>query len=313
MMLTNLLRTKPFAASVFTALTITGCGGGGGDASTDLDGSPVDGSAGGLVQIQVTDDLPPPGDITQYGAINVADDVGVAADVVASFFALDGGIAADALTSLFTGDQSNCEVIQTPDPTFFSLSAVFLPEIPATLSPIAVGDSLTLNSSAGQYALLELTDIGEFTFYSLPVNETLPDGPVPDDLSVNLPPESGEFEGTIDFPTVEPLVNFSVSDTPGPLAGETIFSNSIFTWEPSQAPAQWVRIETQTVGGFFLDESTSVNCVVPDTGFFSSTANVQEQLGGDFEGATPLVSRLSIETIAGATTAVFVIRESFVE
>jgi len=205
--------------------------------------------------------------------VNVADDAGNAADVVASFFDFGDGLSSDSVSSLFSGS----------------------------------------HTSTGQYAGLELTDIGEFTFYSLPVNEILPSGPVPEDLTVNILPNSEDIEGMFEFVPVEPLVNFSVSDLPGPVGDETIFSNTVFTWDASEQSTQWVRIETQTAGGFFLDESTSVNCVVPDTGFFSFPASVQALLGSDFEGAPPLVSRLAIETITQATSALFLIRESFNE
>ena len=313
-MLTHLLKTNRMTIGIFTILALTGCGGGGGDASEESNSiSPVDGSTGAVPPLVLDDALLPPGDITQYGVVNVADDDGIAADVVASFFDFGDGISSELISGLFTGDQSSCEVGETPEPGIFALSAVFLPEVTSVFSLISVGDSLTLNSSTGQFALLELTDIGEFTFYSLPVNESFPDGPVPEDLTVNIPADSEEFEGVFEFSPVEPLQNFSVTDVPGPVSSEAIFSNTVFTWEASELPMQWVRIETQTAGGFFLDESISVSCLVPDTGFFSFPASVQQQLGGDFEGAPALVSRLSIETTTRDTSALFLIRESFNE
>lgn len=313
----HLLKTKPLTVSIFAVLTLAGCGGGGGgDGDVALEDSnttsPAEGVAGD-VQPPLLLDEPPPGDITQYGVVTVADDDGNASDVVASFFDLGDGISSASVSDLFSGDQSICEVTVNPEPSIFSISAVFLPEVTSVFSLIAVGDLLTLNSSVGQYASLELTDIGEFTFYSLPVNESLPLGPVPEDLTVDLPAESGVFAGSFNFTPVDPLVNFSLSDVPGPVSNENVFSNSIFTWDSSPTSTQWVRIETQTAGGFFLDESTSVNCVVPDTGFFSFPSDVQAQLGSEFEGAPPLVSRLSIETVNQPTSALFVIRESFID
>ncbi len=306
---------------VLIASAAAGCSGGGSVTSGTQAGvsSPGEG-APGLVLTQTTAGVVPSGSITRYGAINVADDAGQAADVVAGFFNLQVGLSASVLDQLFasssSGDsnaatQANCQVFETPKPTLFDLSGAYLPELVATGAPIELDGSITLRTQSLPYALLEFTDVGEFTFYSLPINERLPEGEVPTDLSVMVADGSERFGGDFGFEPVDPLQGFTYADQPGPVVNTQVFSDSRFTWTPSGKAGQWIRIETQTAGGFFLDESQSIKCVVPDSGMFTFPASVTSELGGDFSGAKPMVSRLSIKTQLNDTTALFLIRESF--
>lgn len=308
---------------VLIASAVIGCSSGGnGTSGSQASVTNSGDGAPGLVLTQTTAGVVPTGSITRYGAVNVADDAGQAADVVAGFFELQVGLSASVLAELFsesvsvdnnTASQANCQVFETPKPSLFDLSGAYLPELVATSAPIELEGSITLQSQDLPYALLEFTDVGEFTFYSLPINESLPEGEVPRELNVSLADAPARFGGAFDFAPVDPLQGFSYANQPGPVVNSQVFSDSRFSWTPSGQAGQWVRIETQTAGGFFLDESQSIKCVVPDSGSFMFPASVTSELGGDFSGAKPMVSRLSIKTQLNDSTALFLIRESFLD
>jgi len=112
--------------------------------------------------------MAPAGDITHYGALSVADDVGVASDLVASFYQLDSGISSEFLSSMFSGESAMCQVQDDGVIDFEEISAGFVPSIPGIRTrPVSAGQAIVLTEASGTYATLEERPAAGFIFYDL--------------------------------------------------------------------------------------------------------------------------------------------------
>lgn len=284
---------------VFIVLIQIGCSSGGGDDSAD--GGTTNPSDNANVTIA------PVGEITHYGAITLADDAGEASDIVGSFYKLDTGVSAEFATTMLSGQSVMCQVQDDGVIDFEEISAVYIPTMPGIgNTAVSAGESIVLTSSAGTFATLDEQPAAGFLFYDLPNMAMLMDGPLPDELTVDV---AGSDEipafSAIPVPAITPLAEASF----GP--DSTISANTQFTWEASGDPSAMIRIFSSTAGGFFLENGVTVTCVAPDTGSFMFPSDTQAQLGSDFSGSAPLISRLVVNPVRVDTTLLYVIRESF--
>ena len=170
---------------------------------------------------------------------------------------------------------------------------------------VGAGPSIVLSSSAGTYATLQEQSTAGFLFYDL--DNMVMRGTIPDNLTVDVAggSEIPQFTG-VSVPHISPLVNVAYGDA------RTIVVNTTFSWTPSGNPDALVRIQTSTAGGFFLENSVTIECLVPDNATFNFPANEQAQLGSDFNGEPRILSTLVAGSVESGNTMLYVIRESFV-
>lgn len=279
-------------------------GGGSGNDSPDDDGP----GRPDIINVAMA----PAGDITHYGAVTIGDDVGEASDLVGSFYRLETGVSASFMEEMLSGSSTLCQVQDDGVIDFEEISAGYLPTVPGVRkTAVSAGDAIVLSSPSGTYATLEEQPAAGFLFYDLPDRAMLREGSIPEDLTVDVP---GSTEipafAAVGVPGITTLsgVGYGV----GSSAGDGISTDTQFTWESSGDPAALIRIFVTTAGGFFLEDGVTVTCVTPDTGSFGFPSDIRAQLGSDFKGGTPLMSRIVVNPVKKDTTLLYVIRESFI-
>lgn len=251
--------------------------------------------------------MAPAGEITHYGAVTIADDAGQASDLVGSFYRLASGVSASFMDEMLAGNTAMCLVQDDGIIDFEEISAGFVPTVPGIAKTgVSAGESITITGDAGTYATLQEQPAAGFLFYDLPNMAMLMDGPVPSQLAVDVP-GSSEIPAIADaaVPDITTLTNAEFG------GGDTISAGTQFTWDASDQPGAMIRLFSSTAGGFFLEDGVTVTCVTPDTGSFSFPASVRAQLGSDFTGSAPLMSRIAVNTVQVESTVLYVIRESF--
>lgn len=275
-------------------------------------------SSGGGAQMEPTDsqqqDDPefsqidaPDGDITHYGVVTVGDESGMASDLIGAFFRLDRSVSESFLQARYDGTTASCQVQSDDTIDFEELSVGFVPDIPgAGKTSVSAGESILLTSEAGTYAELPEQPTSVFLFYDLDDMQMLATGPVPASLTIDIPgSEQIPAFSSVPLPRVTTLSGTSIGES------NDVGVSTRFSWEASDDPAAMVRIFTSTAGGFFLEDGVTVTCVVPDTGSFAFPASIQAELGSEFRGTAPLISRVVIETQRQGSTLLYVVRESF--
>ncbi len=278
---------------------VSSCGGGSGSSADQSDIA---------VNVSSVTALPE-GDVMHYGAITVSDDIGVAFDVVGSFYTLGQGVSADYLLTMLNGETTHCQIQDDGVVDFEEISVGFTPYVPdSEKQMVSAGDAVVLSTPSGTYVSLQEQTAGSFLFYDLPSGSQLPQGSIPDELVVSVT-GSQEIPPFMDalVPTIPTLtgVNFNTDSS--------VSINTRFSWEPSGNPQALVRIQTQTAGGFFREDGVSVACVTPDSGTFTFPPGIQSLLGEGFVGEPPIMSRLLVNATKDSDTVLFVVRESFAE
>ncbi len=251
--------------------------------------------------------MAPAGDITHYGAVTIGDDAGQASDLVGSFYRLASGVSADFMAEMLAGNTAMCQVQDDGVIDFEEISAGYVPTVPGIgKSAVSAGANIVLTSPAGTYATLEEQPAAGFLFYDLPDMGMLMDGPVPSGLQLDIP-GSSEIPAIANaaVPDITTLANAEFG------GGDGISPTTTFTWDASGDPGAMIRIFSSTAGGFFLEDGVTVTCVTPDTGSFNFPAGVRAELGSDFSGSAPLMSRIVVNPVRVDNTVLYVIRESF--
>ena len=312
------LRLPAFALALAAAAVLGACGGdsddsddrGDGDASAGGTPAPGGGDGGGSVVDQIgtgeEDPVAPAGDIGRYGVVTVGDEGGEASDAVAGFFELTAGVSPEAFGGALDPEAAECRVVAAGgDVGFENLSAGFLPSpAGAEARSVEVGEALQLTSAGGTWAELQPMSIGTVVLYDVAPGATLPDGPVPGDLAVDVP--DGPFPGfaSAPLPAVEPLAGFDAGTDGGPIGPDASFA-----WMPGAVPGAKVRLSSGT--NFFSGgDARTVTCTVPDTGAFAFDADTRAALGEDFAGDAPFASRVSIDTARQGDALLILVRES---
>jgi len=302
-MTSNFFSTTMLMCSI---VALSSCGGS--SSNEDASMAPPDNTSGTPTNVgaqDLIDDLPS-GDITSYGAITIGDESGMASDLVAAFFELDTAVSADTLTQAFNGTQTVCSVDDDDSVDFEEISVGFIPSFNGIgKRAISAGESIVVSSDTGTFANLQSQSAGPFLFYTLPDMQMLPNVTIPHALQVDI--LGDEFPGynAAMIPSVTALDTVDFGATSG------ISATSVFSWTPSSDPAALLRIFSSTAGGFFLENGMTVTCLTPDTGSFTFPASVQEELGADFVGGTPIISRVVVRTETTENSVLFLIRESF--
>lgn len=251
--------------------------------------------------------MAPAGEVTHYGAVTIADDAGEASDLVGSFYELNSGVSAEFLVGMLSGHSALCQVQDDGVIDFEEISAGFVPTVPGIgKRAVSAGDAIVLSGATGTYATLEEQPAAGFLFYDLPNMAMLAPGPVPSGLVVDVP-------GSSEIPAIANAVVPAITTLENAEFGgeQSISATTRFSWDASDDPSAMIRIFSSTAGGFFLEDGVTVTCVVPDTGAFSFPASTRAELGNDFTGSTPLMSRIVVNPVQVDTTLLYVIRESF--
>lgn len=299
-----ILRLVLMYCSVVIALSACG-GSSSGDSSNN---EPINEDiVGDSESIGPMDDALPPGDVGMFGAITIADDAGIASDIIGSFFAFDTPVSGSELAKQLTATQARCVVEADEISGFSDISASFFPSIPGAGRAISAGNPILLTADMGDYAVLQQEGVTDFRFYGVESVADIPAGPVPEPLNAFVPgDEFPQFENK-SFPPQTTLTNVSFSDAP------SVLPTTQFSWEATADSKAIVRLFSNTAGGFFLENSIKVNCLVPDTGTFEFPPAIQAALGADFVGGSPIISRLSANVYVENDAALMLIRESFAE
>jgi len=249
----------------------------------------------------------PPGEVTLFGAITVADDNGSVMDIIGSFFRLNEGVSGAALIEQFNGSEVTCLVEPDEINNFNDISASFIPEVDGISGAADAGETIVLSHDAGTYATLEKQGVGDFTFYGVNDMASVPSGAVPESLSASVSGAEFPSFNNLSFPVQTSLTGVNYAGSP------TVLPSTEFSWDASADAGSMIRIFTSTNGGFFLENAVKVNCLVPDTGSFTFPLDTQVALGSDFTGGPPTVSRISFNAFTENDATLFLIRESFFE
>lgn len=291
-------------ASTVALVVLSACGGSSGetDAAANTTSNNVDVNELG----SVAQDSLPSGNVTQFGAISIGDDVGTASDLVGGFFQLSSGIDMQYFDSLVAPGNVNCVVDSDDNIDFEEISAGYIPSLTGVgKQSISAGETIILSDMGNTYAQMTRQPAGSFIFYDLPIGQNLPTGPVPTTITVDIPGDDFPAFENITAPSVDTLTGVTFS------SGDVVNPSTIFSWDAGSSGDSQVRIFTSTAGGFFLEDGMTVTCIVPDTGQFSFPSDVRSKLGADFIGGTPLMSRLSTRSEVQDNSVLFIIRESF--
>lgn len=310
---------RPSTAStlIVLAILLQGCSGGGND-------SAASGTGGGSFELNVptTDDnsfsdtdsiaddgtaaTPIAGDIARYGVIALGDEGGEATDLIARFTDLSSPVSIDAFGTALDADRVGCTIEDSDGVVRFSdLNIVYVPTPSSvTLVNIGAGDTVMLSSAAGSW--VELQPRNADGAYELPPTAVLPSGAIPDGLMADVTGDAFPAFTGIVLPDVETLTEVRHD------GGAGIGIDTRFNWTAGTSGNARIRIKTATAGGFFLDRSTNVDCLVPDTGEFTFPRDVKAALGSDFDGAAPMFSRLSVATEQQGDALLVLVRESLV-
>jgi hypothetical protein len=254
----------------------------------------------------VPTDLLPDGNIVLFGAVSIADEQGEASDLIGGFFNLSQGVDSDYFDLLAAPDSTNCYVDSDDNIDFEEISASYIPSLKGVQkTSTGAGEFVYVEAAGSSYVELAQQPVGALVFYDLAPGQSIPTGPIPLDLKVNIPGDGFPSFPSVPVPKVAALKNFTIS------TGVNIQSTSVFTWSAEPDSSSQVRIFTSTAGGFFLENGMTVSCIVPDTGRFVFPDSVKRLIGSGFNGAPPIVSRLQTHIAKNNDAVLFVIRESF--
>ena len=247
------------------------------------------------------------GNVSMIGTVVVSDEIGNVSDIVGSFFRLSEPLSGDDLAMRFTTLNSFCEVEPDVVSGFSDLSVGFIPEIPGTDQAISAGDTVVLSEATGTYVTLSEQGVGELVFYGTDSSVAIPTGPVPEPLQAFVTGDVFPAFDGVNFPAVTTLTGLELGDS------DDVTINTQFAWNAGNSDDSFIRILSSARGGFFLEDSLKVTCLVQDNGSFSFPAEIQAALGQDYIGGAPIVSRVAVSTVINNDAALFVVRESFAE
>lgn len=249
----------------------------------------------------------PQGSVTQYASVTVADGKTDKVDFHGNFFKLQSGVSSQFMLERFTSEAATCEV-QPDEADLNDLVQVYVPTVSGVEADIVSGgETIIVTSPSGTYAtLVQQLVIGTLNFYD--TNTELEASTLQPGLTVDIA-SGGGFPAltAAAVPRVEPLGDVSYG------SAETIRSNVQFSWTPSSVSGSLISISSATGDSFFRDPKAvrlKVECLVPDTGSFSFPEEIQTQLGADFNGKKPEITRLAVNAVQVDTTVFYVIRES---
>ncbi len=283
----------------------------GGDTDTGGgDGGSTDGSDGGSTDGGSTDgggtDGGLSGDVTVWGTVSVDqinDFSGEIVELSAGFFQISGAQLPPASTLLEFAIPSEdfCEVSRDEDDDDFNF-----PDFDdLNFTTVDAGDVITITSPAGSYAELNQATAFGFTFYEDSVEDR--PGPAPSGLVVDIPGGTFPAFSNVAIPDVDQLVVTSPVATDD-FGSATMTPGTAFTWEAGSNPDARIAIDAFSFD-FTSGDSVSLSCTVIDDGSFALPANIQAELGSDFE-ATVSVERVAF-TFQQQGSAVLIVTNQY--
>lgn len=193
-------------------------------------------------------------------------------DAGAVFFSYESGVEANRFSAIYSPPLDVCEVdVESMD---FSDLDFEPPEIGSTVGVdmVSAGDVLTLMSSAGSYLELVQQNYADLTFYA--PQPAYVDGPMPAQLTLNIPGAEFPQFANISMPTVQSFV-MTAPDVYSP-----ILPSTRFTWTAGSNPDAFVEISVASPNS--NGTMTYVDCTVRDDGAFSFPAQTQAEMGANF-------------------------------
>lgn len=263
------------------SLSVASCGGSGGGSAnsdnTDTGGSSSGGSSssdGGNATGNT---------VRSVGIVTVDEYVeDNEVDAGAAFFSYSVGVDVGEISDVFSPQLDVCTV-EVVDVNSFDSGDFEAPGIDSTadVAFASAGDVLTLMSGTGSYLELVKESAFGLTFYT--AQPEYVDGPMPAQLTLNIPGDEFPPFANVSMPVVQSLTGVTPDDfTP-------IFPSTNFTWNAGSNTDAFINISVQSpnIDGTF----TSVDCVVRDDGAFSFPTQTQSELGASFVTYGAEVSR----------------------
>lgn len=192
-------------------------------------------------------------------------------DAGAAFFSYDAGVDSDLLTAAFEPELDECTV--EIEDISFDPEDYEAPEIDSIgVEMASAGEVLTLTSGAGSY--LELVRQSAFGFLFYAPQPEFVDGPMPTQLTLDIPGDQFPSIANIDMPTVQSLSVIS------PSIFTPITQDTEFTWAAGNDPDAFIGISVTSPNS--STTMTFVDCVARDDGSFSFPEQTRSELGPDF-------------------------------
>lgn len=275
------------------SLTVAACGGSGGsdnstnDSASGNDGSSSDASSGsGSGDSSSGGGSTSGGTVRYFGGIDIEEIIEDNEVEVYGYFAkYSSGFDLDLAVASFEPARDTCTVTTVGfdvDPDDY-----LTPDFDSTVAAetVSAGDVLTLMSGAGSYIeLVRETALG-LTFYSSSP-ETV-DGPIPAQLTLNIPGDEFPAFSNISMPVVQTLLMTAPTST------SSITPTTNITWIAGSNPDALLDISVFKINA--NSTFTSVDCIASDDGSFSFPAQTQAEMGSDFVGLPLEASRYVIE------------------
>ena len=294
---------KTCLAALITA-SLTACGGGSSGSDDEIASAPEQPETPETPETPDTPDTPTvggdnDGNVSLVGTIGFNDD-----DVFGTFISLPTPIPVPTVTTatdLFP-DLDTCEVTTFDPDTFFGPDDpdpdpddTDTPE-PESIS-VSAGEVLTVISPAGTFAELIRFQSGDDIDYELADGASLP-GPVPAGTVVNIPGDVFPAFTGVAVPAASDLANFSPSSLPISVSDE-------FSWVPPSGSVT-TFVFLSITGNFspVNNSFTTVTCTLIDDGSFTFPADIQAELGSDFEAISVAAGRSGVNVVIQGNAAV---------
>ena len=220
-------------------------------------------------------------------------------DVFGSFLSFPTPIPVPTLAEAtdFFPDVDTCEVV-TFDPDTFDPNDTD-PDDTETFesTSVSAGEVLTVISPAGTFAELIRIQSDDEIDYELADGIPLP-GPVPTGTVLNIPGDVFPAFTDVAIPSAPNLANFSPSSLPISVTDE-------FTWVTPTGTLP-TSVFLAITGDFTLANNSfsSVSCSLVDDGSFTLPADIQAELGSDFEAIGVAAGRVGLNIVTQGNAAV---------
>ena len=241
----------------------------GGDMGNDTNGDTGNNTGGDTAGDTIS------GNVQFLGLVSIDEDVSAnEVDATGSFIQYTSAIAGNLFEPVYTPQLDTCTV-ETIDISDVNTD---FPDIDVNVVPqlVSAGEVIPLTSAAGSYIQLTRESAFGFLFYS-PEPETVP-GPIPSQLTLDIPGDIFPAFANVSMPVVEPLTVTS------PTQGQPITPTTNFSWTAGSNPNAYISISATAFNA--TGETTFVDCEAADDGEFSFPAQTQSEMGAAFTSIT---------------------------
>ena len=258
------------------------------------------------------ENVPTPGDngnanISMFGSVSFSggfdlDDN----DAFGSFSSSPVALPLQEVINAFDLGTDTCDVFtfdltNPPVPGESTVEDTISPDLDLDSNSISAGEVLTVISPAGTFAELIRVQSEDDIDYELADGSTLP-GPIPAGTVLNIPGDVFPAFNNVPVPPAPDVMNFA------PIAGPIPVSAN-YTWVPEPA-GTLSGIVLSLISDFSLDDPfttfSSVSCILQDDGSFTLPADIQAQLGSDFQVGGLTVVRFGTNIVSQGNAALAV-------